>query len=105
MPRSAPSALSPLALHDALPIFTGYGSGPDADRPAYDVILQAESGLMSLTGFGEGEPVRVGVAVIDFLSALYGLSGVLAALVERGVTGRGRRVEVSMIDAGTAFLS
>lgn len=84
---------------------TGYGSGPDAERPAYDVILQAESGLMSLTGYGDGEPVRVGVAVIDFLSALYGLSGVLAALVERGVTGRGRRVEVSMIDAGTAFLS
>ena len=87
---------------------TIHGSGPDADRPAYDVILQAESGLMSLTGYGsegEREPVRVGVAVIDFLSALYGLSGVLAALVERGVTGRGRRVEVSMIDAGTAFLS
>ncbi|HEX3128472.1 MAG TPA: CoA transferase [Thermoanaerobaculia bacterium] len=87
---------------------TGYGAGPDADRPAYDVILQAESGLMSLTGLvgdGDGEPVRVGVAVIDFLSALYGLSGVLAALVERGVTRKGRRVEVSMIDAGTAFLS
>ncbi len=84
---------------------TGYGAGADADRPAYDVILQAESGLMSLTGFDEGEPVRVGVAVIDFLSALYGVSGVLAALVQRGVTGTGQRVEVSMIDAGTAFLS
>lgn len=84
---------------------SGYRAGPDADRPAYDVILQAESGLMSLTGSGEGEPVRVGVAVIDFLSALYGVSGVLAALVQRGVTGRGQRVEVSMIDAGTAFLS
>jgi crotonobetainyl-CoA:carnitine CoA-transferase CaiB-like acyl-CoA transferase len=84
---------------------TGYGAGPDADRPAYDVILQAETGLMSLTGYGEGEPVRVGVAVIDFLSALYGLSGVLAALVERSVTGKGQKVEVSMIDAGTAFLS
>jgi len=93
---------NPRLVHASI---TGYGSGPDADRPAYDVILQAESGLMSLTGFGEGEPVRVGVAVIDFLSALYGLSGVLAALVERGITGRGRRVEVSMIDAGTAFLS
>lgn len=93
---------NPRLVHASI---TGYGSGPDADRPAYDVILQAESGLMSLTGYGEGEPVRVGVAVIDFLSALYGLSGVLAALVERGVTGRGRRVEVSMIDAGTAFLS
>ena len=93
---------NPRLVHASI---TGYGSGPDADRPAYDVILQAESGLMSLTGFGEGEPVRVGVAVIDFLSALYGLSGVLAALVERGVTGRGQRVEVSMIDSGTAFLS
>ena len=96
---------NPRLVHASI---TGYGSGPDADRPAYDVILQAESGLMSLTGYGiegEGEPVRVGVAVIDFLSALYGLSGVLAALVQRGVTGRGRRVEVSMIDAGTAFLS
>jgi CoA:oxalate CoA-transferase len=93
---------NPRLVHASI---TGYGSGPDADRPAYDVILQAESGLMSLTGYGEGEPVRVGVAVIDFLSALYGLSGVLAALVERGVTGQGRRVEVSMIDAGTAFLS
>jgi len=93
---------NPKLVHASI---TGYGSGPDVDRPAYDVILQAESGLMSLTGFGEGEPVRVGVAVIDFLSALYGLSGVLAALVQRGVTGRGQRVEVSMIDAGTAFLS
>ncbi len=93
---------NPRLVHASI---TGYGAGPDADRPAYDVILQAESGLMSLTGFGEGEPVRVGVAVIDFLSALYGLSGVLAALVERGVTGKARKVEVSMIDAGTAFLS
>jgi len=85
---------------------SGYGGeGPDADRPAYDVVLQAESGLMSVTGYSEGEPVRVGIAVIDVLSALYGLSGVLAALVERGTTGRGRRVEVSMIDAGTSFLS
>lgn len=85
---------------------SSYGTaGPEADRPAYDVVLQAESGLMSLTGFPEGEPVRVGVAIIDFLAALYGLSGVLAALYARDATGRGRRVEVSMIDAGTAFLS
>lgn len=84
---------------------SGYGSGPDADRPAYDVALQAESGLMSLTGFEDGEPVRVGVAIVDVLTALYGLSGLLAALHARDATGRGRRVEVSMIDAGTAFLS
>lgn len=85
---------------------TSYGTaGPEADRPAYDVVLQAESGLMSLTGFEDGEPVRVGVAIVDILSALYGLSGVLAVLRERDATGRGRRVEISMRDAGAAFLS
>jgi crotonobetainyl-CoA:carnitine CoA-transferase CaiB-like acyl-CoA transferase len=85
---------------------TSYGTaGPDADRPAYDVVLQAESGLMSLTGFPEGEPVRVGVAIVDMMTALYGLSATLAALRERDRTGRGRRVEIAMIDAGTAFLS
>ncbi|HKH43726.1 MAG TPA: CoA transferase [Thermoanaerobaculia bacterium] len=85
---------------------TSYGTtGPDADRPAYDVVLQAESGLMSLTGFSEGEPVRVGVAIVDMLTALYGLSATLAALRQRDATGRGRRVEIAMIDAGTAFLS
>jgi len=85
---------------------TSYGTaGPEADRPAYDVVLQAESGLMSLTGFADGEPVRVGVAIVDILSALYGLSAVLAALNERNATSRGRHVEVSMVDAGAAFLS
>ncbi|HET7042024.1 MAG TPA: CoA transferase [Gemmatimonadales bacterium] len=85
---------------------TSYGTaGPEADRPAYDVVLQAESGLMSLTGFEGGEPVRVGVAIVDVLSALYGLSAVLAALRRRDATGRGSRVEVSMVDAGTSFLS
>jgi len=85
---------------------TSYGTtGPDADRPAYDVVLQAESGLMSLTGFPEGEPVRVGVAIVDMLTALYGLSATLAALRQRDATGCGRRVEIAMIDAGTAFLS
>ena len=85
---------------------SGYGSaGEEADRPAYDVVLQAESGLMSLTGFADGEPVRVGIAIVDILSALYGLSAVLAALHERQRTGRGRHVEVSMVDSGAAFLS
>jgi crotonobetainyl-CoA:carnitine CoA-transferase CaiB-like acyl-CoA transferase len=85
---------------------SSYGTaGPDADRPAYDVVLQAESGLMSLTGFEAGEPVRVGVAIVDVLSALYGLSAVLAALRQRERTGRGRHVEVSMVDAGASFLS
>ena len=83
--------------------------GPDADRPAYDVVLQAESGLMSLTGPAQGEPVRVGVAIVDILAALYGLAGTLAALHARDVSVAGsraaaRHVEVSMADAGAAFL-
>jgi crotonobetainyl-CoA:carnitine CoA-transferase CaiB-like acyl-CoA transferase len=85
---------------------SSYGTaGTEADRPAYDVVLQAETGLMSLTGFAAGEPVRVGVAIVDVLSALYGLTAVLAALRRRDATGRGGRVEISMLDAGTAFLS
>lgn len=85
---------------------SGYGGrGRDAERPAYDVALQAESGLMALTGRAGEEPVRVGVAIVDILAALYGLAGTLAALVRREREGRGGRVEVSMIDAATTFLS
>lgn len=85
---------------------SGYGDDPtDADRPAYDLVLQAESGLMSLTGAEGAEPVRVGVAVIDLASALYGLGATLAALRQRDASGRGLRVEVSLAEAGAALLS
>ncbi|HXO26877.1 MAG TPA: CoA transferase, partial [Thermoanaerobaculia bacterium] len=71
---------------------TSYGTrGPDADRPAYDIVLQAESGLMSLTGPPQGEPVRVGVAIVDVLAALYGLAGTLAALHGRDGHATGRQ--------------
>jgi len=84
---------------------TSYGTrGPDADRPAYDIVLQAESGLMSLTGPPRGEPVRVGVAIVDVLAALYGLAGTLAALHGRDAPAAARHVEVSMADSGSAFL-
>src|SRR5579864_5028477 len=69
---------------------TSYGAdGPEADRPAYDLVLQAESGLMSLTGFEGGEPVRVGVAIVDIAAALYGLAATLAALRQRDIGGGG----------------
>jgi len=104
--RGGPSAWTrrdPRLIHCTV---SGYGgTGTAAERPAYDVALQAESGLMAITGRAGEEPVRVGVAVIDILAALYGLSGTLAALVRRSRDGRGGRIEVSMIDAATSFLS
>jgi crotonobetainyl-CoA:carnitine CoA-transferase CaiB-like acyl-CoA transferase len=77
---------------------TGFGrSGPECDRVAYDQILQAEGGLMSVTGNGPGEPLRVGVPIADLTAGLYGIIGVLAALHERSRSGRGQRVETSLL--------
>ena len=85
---------------------TGYGqTGPWKDRPAYDLALQAESGWMSITGEAGAPPVRVGVAVIDLLTAHYATQAILAALLERAETGRGKRIDVSMLDCATASLS
>jgi crotonobetainyl-CoA:carnitine CoA-transferase CaiB-like acyl-CoA transferase len=85
---------------------TGYGqTGPWKDRPAYDLALQAESGLMSITGEEGREPARVGVAVIDILTAHTAVQAILAALVARGRTGEGQRIDVSMLDCAAAFMS
>lgn len=76
---------------------TGYGSeGPLAEHAGTEVIVEAESGLMSITGLPSGEPVRFGVAMVDIATGLSVINGILAALVERGRTGRGRRIEVSL---------
>ncbi|WP_241827241.1 CaiB/BaiF CoA transferase family protein [Streptomyces graminilatus] len=78
---------------------SGYGpSGPYADKRAYDMLVQCEAGLVSVTGTPE-LPVKAGVPAADIAAAMYAFSGVLAALVRRGVTGRGGPVEVSMLDA------
>ncbi len=77
---------------------TGFGSsGPERDRVAYDQILQAEGGMMSVTGNGPGDPLRVGVPIADLTAGLYGIIGVLAALHERARSGRGQRVETSLL--------
>ncbi|MGW4687431.1 CaiB/BaiF CoA transferase family protein [Streptomyces sp. NPDC004244] len=78
---------------------SGYGAeGPYAHKRAYDMLVQCEAGLVSVTGTPE-QPVKAGVPAADIAAAMYAFSGVLAALVRRGVTGRGGRVEVSMLDA------
>ncbi|NEC89190.1 CoA transferase [Streptomyces sp. SID12501] len=78
---------------------SGYGpSGPYADKRAYDMLVQSEAGLVSVTGTPE-QPVKAGIPAADIAAGMYAFSGVLAALVRRGVTGRGGPVEVSMLDA------
>lgn len=78
---------------------SGYGaSGPYADKRAYDMLVQCEAGLVSVTGTPE-QPVKAGIPAADIAAAMYAFSGVLAALVRRGVSGRGGPVEVSMLDA------
>lgn len=76
---------------------SGFGlSGPDKDRLAMDITVQAVSGLMSVTGFPEGPPVKAGPAIVDFLSGIHLYAGVVTALYERHFTGAGRLVEVAM---------
>lgn len=78
---------------------TGYGEGgPLQDRKAYDLLIQAEAGLLSVTG-SASEMVRAGISVADIAGGMYVYSSVLAALVHRGVTGEGTAIEVSLFDA------
>ncbi len=75
-----------------------------AGRPGYDIIVQALSGLMSVTGEPDGEPVKAGVALLDVVTGLQVAIGILAALHERERTGRGRHISVSLFDAGAAAM-
>ena len=76
---------------------TGYGlDGPDRDNLAMDLTVQAASGIMSITGFPDGPPVKAGPAVVDFMSGIHLYGAVVTALYERTITGRGRLVEVAM---------
>ena len=78
---------------------SGFGSGPGADMPGYDLLVQAMGGLMSITGPGPGEPTKVGVALVDVITGLHAVYGILAALHHRGVTGQGQHVEVNLLSS------
>ena len=78
---------------------SGYGdSGPYRDKKAYDTLVQAEAGLVGITG-GPDEPSRCGISVADIAAGMYAYAGILTALLQRERTGRGTRVEVSMLEA------
>jgi crotonobetainyl-CoA:carnitine CoA-transferase CaiB-like acyl-CoA transferase len=83
---------------------TGFGSGAGAGLPGYDLLVQALGGLMSITGEPDGEPQKVGVALVDVLAGLFSTVGILAALRDRDATGEGQLVEVDLLSALLAAL-
>jgi crotonobetainyl-CoA:carnitine CoA-transferase CaiB-like acyl-CoA transferase len=83
---------------------TGFGRGAGAALPGYDLLIQALGGLMSITGEADGEPQKVGVALVDVLAGLFAAVGILAALEHRRETGEGQRVEVELLSALLAGL-
>lgn len=83
---------------------SGFGSGAGAALPGYDFVVQAASGLMSLTGEVDGDPMKVGVALIDVLTGKDAVIGILAALSARERTGHGDRLDVSLLTSGLAGL-
>jgi len=85
---------------------SGFGrTGPDANRPGYDLILQGESGVMDITGDPDGPPMKVGTSIADLVTGLYASQAVLAALMKREKSGLGGRVDVSMLDSMASLLT
>jgi CoA:oxalate CoA-transferase len=84
---------------------SGFGhTGPYATRPAYDMVVQAMGGIMSLTGHPGNPPTRVGTSIGDLTAALYAALGIVSALYDRKSTGKGMKVDISMLDCQVAFL-
>jgi crotonobetainyl-CoA:carnitine CoA-transferase CaiB-like acyl-CoA transferase len=94
--------------HDRLVVcsISGFGQdGPRRDQAGYDAVIQAEGGLMSVTGEADGRPYRVGVAVTDLVAGLLAAQGIALALFARERTGRGQQVDISMLDGVISLLS
>ena len=100
---AALSARNPALIQCSI---SGFGrTGPDANRPGYDLILQGESGVMDITGDPDGPPTKVGTSIADLVTGLYASQAVLAALMKRERSGVGGRVDVSMLDAMASLLT
>jgi crotonobetainyl-CoA:carnitine CoA-transferase CaiB-like acyl-CoA transferase len=97
----AVEALNPRIVYCSI---SGFGqTGPDAARPGFDLIAQGMSGIMSVTGAPDGEPVKCGVPVADLAAGLFATSAILAALLARATTGKGQHLDVSLADAALAL--
>ncbi|MFN3332255.1 MAG: CaiB/BaiF CoA transferase family protein [Caldilinea sp.] len=97
------AAINPRLVYCSI---TGYGqTGPYKDRAGYDFIIQAQGGVMSITGPEDGEPYKVGVAIADITAGLFAATAILAALHERERSGRGQAIDVALFDAQLAWLA
>ncbi|WP_212522978.1 CaiB/BaiF CoA-transferase family protein [Actibacterium sp. MT2.3-13A] len=95
------SAVNPRLIYCSI---TGFGqTGPYAHRAGYDFIIQGMSGLMSITGEPGGQPQKAGVAVTDIFTGVYATTAILAALHQRGQTGRGQHIDMALLDVATAI--
>jgi crotonobetainyl-CoA:carnitine CoA-transferase CaiB-like acyl-CoA transferase len=85
---------------------SGFGhSGPDSSLPGYDVLIQGEAGLMSVTGAEDGPPLKVGASISDITAGMAAVQGILAALLQRERDGRGQHVDIAMLDTSAALLT
>ncbi|MGA9250923.1 MAG: CaiB/BaiF CoA-transferase family protein [Roseobacter sp.] len=84
---------------------SGFGqTGPNRDKPGYDLMAQGYGGIMSLTGAADGPPMKVGVGIADVMCGMYATVGILAALRHRDATGEGQHIDLSLVDAQMAWL-
>jgi crotonobetainyl-CoA:carnitine CoA-transferase CaiB-like acyl-CoA transferase len=95
------SAANPRLVYASI---SGFGTGPGAHVPGYDLMVQAVSGLMSLTGDPDGSPFRAGISVFDVMAGTHAVIGILAALRHRDATGEGQHVEVSLLASALSGL-
>ena len=97
------AAINPRLIYCSI---SGYGrEGPGAQLPGYDYVVQAEAGLMAITGPADGEPCKVGVAVADLATGQNAATAILAALLQRHHSGKGQRIDVSLFDSQLALLA
>ncbi|KAF2210758.1 hypothetical protein CERZMDRAFT_113256 [Cercospora zeae-maydis SCOH1-5] len=103
MDYSSVAAVNPQIIYASI---TGYGqTGPNRNRAGYDVMVEAEMGLMHITGHRDGAPAKVGVAVTDLTTGLYTSNSVMAALLARAKTGKGQHIDVALADCQIATLA
>lgn len=97
------SVLNPALIYCSI---SGYGrASPSAERPGYDYVIQAEGGLMAVTGPEQGEPMKVGVAVADLFTGMAAAQAILAALIARDRDGRGQHIDMALYDCQLAMLA